>query len=50
MLKIEALTSGYGRIGVLDAIALRVAEAECVGILGHNGMGKSVSSRLGQGR
>ena len=41
MLKIEGLVSGYGRIGVLDGIGLRVAEAECVGILGHNGMGKS---------
>jgi branched-chain amino acid transport system ATP-binding protein len=41
MLKIDGLVSGYGRIGVLDGIALRVAEAECVGILGHNGMGKS---------
>ena len=41
MLKIEGLVSGYGRIGVLDGITLGVAEAECVGILGHNGMGKS---------
>jgi urea transport system ATP-binding protein len=41
MLKIDGLVSGYGRIGVLDGIALGVAEAECVGILGHNGMGKS---------
>jgi len=41
MLKIEGLVSGYGRIGVLDGITLRVAGAECVGILGHNGMGKS---------
>jgi urea ABC transporter ATP-binding protein UrtE len=41
MLKVDGLVSGYGRIGVLDGIALGVAEAECVGILGHNGMGKS---------
>jgi branched-chain amino acid transport system ATP-binding protein len=41
MLKIEGLVSGYGRIGVLDGITLGVAKAECVGILGHNGMGKS---------
>jgi branched-chain amino acid transport system ATP-binding protein len=41
MIKIEGLVSGYGRIGVLNGIALHVAEAECVGILGHNGMGKS---------
>jgi urea ABC transporter ATP-binding protein UrtE len=41
VIDIEGLVSGYGRIGVLDGIALRVAEGECVGILGHNGMGKS---------
>lgn len=41
MIEIEGLVSGYGRIGVLDGITFDVAEAECVGILGHNGMGKS---------
>jgi branched-chain amino acid transport system ATP-binding protein len=45
MLKIEGLVSGYGRIGVLDGITLSVAQAECVGILGHNGMGKSTLLR-----
>jgi branched-chain amino acid transport system ATP-binding protein len=41
MIKVEGLVSGYGRIGVLDGISLSVATGECVGILGHNGMGKS---------
>jgi branched-chain amino acid transport system ATP-binding protein len=41
MIKIENLVSGYGRIRVLDGITLSVAPGECVGILGHNGMGKS---------
>jgi amidase len=40
-LEIRGLTSGYGRIPVLHGIDLTVAQDEFVGILGHNGMGKS---------
>jgi branched-chain amino acid transport system ATP-binding protein len=45
MIAVQSLVSGYGRIGVLDGISLRVGEGECVGILGHNGMGKSTLLR-----
>ena len=45
MIAVENLVSGYGRIGVLDGISLQVAPGECVGILGHNGMGKSTLLR-----
>jgi branched-chain amino acid transport system ATP-binding protein len=45
MIAVENLVSGYGRIGVLDGISLAVAAGECVGILGHNGMGKSTLLR-----
>jgi urea ABC transporter ATP-binding protein UrtE len=41
MLSVGGIVSGYGRIRVLDGISLHVAAGECVGILGHNGMGKS---------
>jgi branched-chain amino acid transport system ATP-binding protein len=41
MIAVEELASGYGRIGVLGGVSLRVDPGECVGILGHNGMGKS---------
>jgi ABC-type branched-subunit amino acid transport system ATPase component len=41
LLAVEGLVAGYGRIRVLDGVTLRVEEGACVGILGHNGMGKS---------
>jgi amidase len=40
-LEIRGLTSGYGRIPILRGIDLTVAQGEIVGMLGHNGMGKS---------
>jgi urea ABC transporter ATP-binding protein UrtE len=41
MLDVENLVSGYGRMPILHGVDLRVADGECVGILGHNGMGKT---------
>ena len=41
MIAVDRLVAGYGRIGVLDGVSLAVACGECVGVLGHNGMGKS---------
>ncbi|WP_343896074.1 ABC transporter ATP-binding protein [Craurococcus roseus] len=41
MMEAEGLYAGYGRIGVLDGVSLRVGAGECVGILGHNGTGKT---------
>ncbi len=45
LLKAENLTSGYGRIRVLDGLSLAVEEGAFVGILGHNGMGKTTLMR-----
>ena len=45
LLAVENLRSGYGRIPILDGVTLRVGEGEFVGILGHNGMGKSTLLR-----
>lgn len=40
-LEIKGLAAGYGRIPVLHGVDLTVAQDEIVGVLGHNGMGKS---------
>ncbi len=40
-LEVNGLAGGYGRIEVLHDISLGVDGAEIVGVLGHNGMGKS---------
>jgi len=41
MLAVKGLKAAYGRIPILHGIDLNVAEGEFVGILGHNGMGKT---------
>jgi branched-chain amino acid transport system ATP-binding protein len=45
MLEVSDLKSGYGRLPVLMGISLSVGEAEYLGILGHNGMGKTTLMR-----
>lgn len=40
-LDVKGLSGGYGRVPVLHGIELSVMENEVVGVLGHNGMGKS---------
>ena len=41
VLETRGLSGGYGRVPILHGIDLEVGEGEVVGILGHNGMGKS---------
>jgi len=41
ILTVKDLASGYGRIPILHGVSFHVAEGECVGIWGHNGMGKT---------
>ncbi len=41
LLMVDRLTSGYGSIPILNNVAFAVTQGESLGILGHNGMGKS---------
>ena len=41
MLNVQGLRTGYGRIPILNGISFAVNEGEFIGILGHNGMGKT---------
>ena len=41
MLSIENVSAGYGKIGVLSEINIRLEENSILGVLGRNGMGKS---------
>ena len=41
ILEVDGLRSGYGRIPILAGVSLSVADGEFLGILGHNGMGKT---------
>ena len=45
MLSVSGLRSGYGRIPILTGVDLAAADGEAVGILGHNGMGKTTLLR-----
>ena len=45
VLGVTGLAAGYGAIPVLDGLSFAVAEGELVGILGHNGMGKTAVLR-----
>lgn len=45
LLTVSRLRSGYGRIPILAGVNLSVNEGEVVGILGHNGMGKTTLLR-----
>jgi len=45
MLNIQKLHAGYGSIPVLHGIDLQITQGQAVGILGHNGMGKTTMLR-----
>ena len=45
MLEVNELAAGYGRIPILAGVSFSVARGEFVGILGHNGMGKTTLLR-----
>jgi branched-chain amino acid transport system ATP-binding protein len=46
MLEVEGLHAAYGRVPILHGISIRVDAGEIVGVLGHNGMGKTTLLRV----
>jgi branched-chain amino acid transport system ATP-binding protein len=45
MLEVSELAAGYGRIPILGSVSFSVARGEFIGVLGHNGMGKTTLLR-----
>ena len=45
LLEVTRLSSGYGRIPILNQVSFAVRQGETVGVLGHNGMGKTTLLR-----
>ncbi|CAN7552523.1 ATP-binding cassette domain-containing protein [Rhizobium rhizogenes] len=45
LLNVKDLRSGYGRIPILAGVDMAMEEGEYLGILGHNGMGKTTLMR-----
>ncbi|PZU21279.1 MAG: ABC transporter ATP-binding protein [Shinella sp.] len=45
LLDVKGLRSGYGRIPILAGVDMTMDEGEYLGILGHNGMGKTTLMR-----
>ena len=43
MLEVNQLSVSYGRINAVQALTISVAEGEFVGLVGHNGAGKSTT-------
>src|SRR5882672_4594333 len=41
VLDVQGLHTGYGRVPVVHGISLRLHEGEALGVVGHNGMGKT---------
>ena len=41
VVEIKGVSGGYGKVPILHGVEFDIAENEVVGILGHNGMGKS---------
>lgn len=41
LLEISGLSAGYGDVPVLNGVSFKVGKSEAIGIVGHNGMGKT---------
>ncbi|REE28032.1 ABC-2 type transport system ATP-binding protein [Methanothermobacter defluvii] len=46
MIEVESVSKSFGRIRALDNLSFSVAEGELMGIIGHNGAGKTTAIRI----
>jgi len=46
MIQVESITCRYGDVTAVDDVSFRIGEREVVGLLGHNGAGKTTIMRM----
>jgi len=46
MIRVEALTRTYGDLTAVDQVSFEVGRGEIVGLLGHNGAGKTTIMKM----
>ncbi|MEM9254020.1 MAG: ATP-binding cassette domain-containing protein [Pseudomonadota bacterium] len=46
MIDVQELTRCYGRVPAVDSVSFQIEEREVVGLLGHNGAGKTTMMRM----
>lgn len=46
MIEVESLSKSFGRVKALDNLSFDVGDGELLGIIGHNGAGKTTVIRI----